>query len=169
MLGIYTGSAVGSLTKKADNDNSRGKASAIVISVTAGTKYWIEVDGRNGAWGAVTLEWWLAHNNKIVSTSWSNSEVTRLSSMGAALGGYAAQGVPKVSTYTISYILGFVSSTPTPVSPATHGSDYTFTDFWTPSEISVLNRVTHKFVLGNADAVTYCTKVVDYLLSLGGH
>ena len=59
LLGIYTGSAVGALTKKATNDDlsSSNRQSRIVIAVMSGTVYRFAVDGCNGASGAVTLRW----------------------------------------------------------------------------------------------------------------
>jgi hypothetical protein len=57
LLGVYTGSAVNALKVVASNDDvSRiDKTSKVIFSVTAGTKYWIAVDGYLGASGSVRL------------------------------------------------------------------------------------------------------------------
>ena len=99
LLGVYTGSAVNALTTQADNDDSCGQQSSVQFAVTAGTKYSIEVDGYSGDSGAVTLNWWLATNDRIVSVSWSTGEAARLATMGVSLGPIPAAQVQKVSTY----------------------------------------------------------------------
>jgi len=57
LLGVYTGSAVNAFRVVAANDDvSRAdKTSKVTFSVTAGTKYWIAVDGYLGASGSVKL------------------------------------------------------------------------------------------------------------------
>jgi hypothetical protein len=107
--------------------------------------------------------------NRIVSVSWSASEATRLGRMAPSLGVASAADVQKRCTYIISYILGFVSPSPTPVTLDPPGTAVTYTDTWTPDEFGVLDRVKAKFVLNDADAERFATKLVDYLLALGGH
>jgi len=57
LLGVYTGTSLGSLTLVADdeNDPSGGNTSYVTISATAGTTYQIAVDGLNGESGAISL------------------------------------------------------------------------------------------------------------------
>jgi alpha-tubulin suppressor-like RCC1 family protein len=55
LLGVYTGSSVGSLTVVASNDDSNGITSAATFTAVAGTEYWIAVDGKNGATGSATV------------------------------------------------------------------------------------------------------------------
>jgi subtilisin family serine protease len=56
LLGVYTGSAVNGLAPVASNDDSGGVVqSRVELPVTAGTTYWVAVDGYNGASGSVTL------------------------------------------------------------------------------------------------------------------
>jgi hypothetical protein len=56
LLGVYTGSAVGSLTLVAGNDDSGGLlTSAVSFTATAGVTYQIAVDGFGGSAGAVLL------------------------------------------------------------------------------------------------------------------
>lgn len=58
LLGVYTGTAVASLTTVAgDNDSGAGSASLVTFACTAGTTYQIAVDGFGGASGNVTLNW----------------------------------------------------------------------------------------------------------------
>jgi hypothetical protein len=63
LLGVYTGSSVGSLTTVASNDDANPPAgwSSVTFPASAGTTYQIAVDGYNGGGGAamgnVTLDW----------------------------------------------------------------------------------------------------------------
>lgn len=58
LLGVYTGSAVGSLTTIASDDDSGGNgASRVGFTASSGTTYRIAVDGFGGAMGSVTLTW----------------------------------------------------------------------------------------------------------------
>ncbi|TDO30007.1 Ig-like domain-containing protein [Kribbella sp. VKM Ac-2527] len=56
LLGVYTGSAVGSLTAVASNDDSCGTGSVARFAATAGTTYRIAVDGYAGATGTIQLK-----------------------------------------------------------------------------------------------------------------
>ncbi|MGH9875569.1 MAG: NF038122 family metalloprotease, partial [Pyrinomonadaceae bacterium] len=59
-LGVYTGTAVNQLLLIAQNDdivNGTNKASRVQFNITAGTTYRIAVDGWNGEYGNVTLNW----------------------------------------------------------------------------------------------------------------
>src|SRR5262249_30122891 len=56
LLGVYTGSAVNSLTAVASNDDfGSGTTSQVTFAATAGTTYYIAVDGKNGVTGNVSL------------------------------------------------------------------------------------------------------------------
>ena len=58
LLGVYTGSSVGSLTTIAsDNESGGNGASRVVFTASSGTTYRIAVDGFGGAMGSVTLNW----------------------------------------------------------------------------------------------------------------
>ncbi len=58
LLGVYTGSTVGTLSGVASNDDAPGvKTSQAAFSAVSGTTYQIAVDGHNGATGSVTLHW----------------------------------------------------------------------------------------------------------------
>ncbi len=59
LLAAYTGSAVGSLTELAANDDSGGQQSRIMFPVHEGTEYQIAVDGYLGASGSIVLHWFL--------------------------------------------------------------------------------------------------------------
>ncbi len=108
-------------------------------------------------------------SSRTVSVSWSAAEAARLKTMGNALGPIGPAQVQKKSTYIVSYILGFASSTPTPVTMPPPGSAVTYTDVWTSDELPVLDRVKQKYALSDANAERFATKLIDYLLALGGH
>ena len=57
ILAAYTGSAIGSLTTRASNDDAEGgvRTSSLTFAVTAGVPIQIAVDGYTGATGTVTL------------------------------------------------------------------------------------------------------------------
>ena len=58
LLAAYTGTAVGSLTTVASNDDANGTTqSSITFAATVATTYRIAVDGYAGAAGSVTLHW----------------------------------------------------------------------------------------------------------------
>lgn len=59
-LAVYTGAAVNQLTNIAANDdivNGTNTASRVQFNITAGTNYRIAVDGWNGEYGNITLNW----------------------------------------------------------------------------------------------------------------
>lgn len=56
-LQTFTGSAVGTLTNVATNDDSCGLQSLSAVTVTSGTTYRIQVDGFGNATGNFTLSW----------------------------------------------------------------------------------------------------------------
>ena len=59
-LAVYTGAALNQLVNIAANDdivNGQNKASRVQFNITAGTNYRIAVDGWNGEYGNITLNW----------------------------------------------------------------------------------------------------------------
>lgn len=59
-LAVYTGPVVGQLSNVAQNDDitaGTNKASRVQFNITAGTTYRIVVDGWNGEYGNITLNW----------------------------------------------------------------------------------------------------------------
>ncbi|HEX8284487.1 MAG TPA: NF038122 family metalloprotease [Pyrinomonadaceae bacterium] len=60
-LGVYTGNSVGTLTAcsgcQNDDAESATRSSRVTFDTTAGTVYYIDVDGWNGAYGSVKLNW----------------------------------------------------------------------------------------------------------------
>jgi hypothetical protein len=60
LLAVYTGSNLSSLTLVASNDDSRlgGTSSLVRFKAPAGTTYWIAVDGKDGAFGSLVLNWY---------------------------------------------------------------------------------------------------------------
>jgi hypothetical protein len=64
LLGVYTGTSVGGLAPKASSDNDGALSSSrLSLTVTAGTVYFIAVDGKGGASGVLKLNWSLAPAN----------------------------------------------------------------------------------------------------------
>lgn len=63
LLAVYTGTAVNALTAVAQNNNFNGSQSLVSLPATAGTVYYIAVDGWNAAEGAITLTWRIAPPN----------------------------------------------------------------------------------------------------------
>jgi hypothetical protein len=58
LLGVYTGSSVGSLTTVAASDDAGGRTtSSVRFDATAGTTYWVAVDGKRAATGNAWLNW----------------------------------------------------------------------------------------------------------------
>jgi hypothetical protein len=58
LLAVYTGTRVTNLVAVAsDNDSGTNKTSRLSFQATAGTNYWIAVDGVNGRCGFVRLNW----------------------------------------------------------------------------------------------------------------
>ena len=56
LLAVYTGASVDALTLVAADDQSGGyNTSALAFNATAGTTYWIAVDGYYGDWGSILL------------------------------------------------------------------------------------------------------------------
>jgi trypsin len=56
LLGVYTGSPVGSLIPVASSDDACGLRSSVTYTATVGTTYRIAVDGYDGATGAIDLD-----------------------------------------------------------------------------------------------------------------
>ena len=60
LLAVYTGSSVASLSTVAANDDVNfpaDRTSRVVLNVTAGSTYYIAVDGYDGATGSILLNW----------------------------------------------------------------------------------------------------------------
>ncbi len=110
-----------------------------------------------------------ASPNLTVTLRWSAAESSRLAQMGHSLGNIPAAQVQKKCVYVVGFILGLGPQSPTPVAAPPHGNAVTYTDVWTPSEFAVLHRVEAKYVLPAPDATRVATKIVDFLLALGGH
>ena len=73
LLGVYTGSAVSSLTTIASNDDidpvNGILQSRVTFSATGLMRYWIAIDGFNGATGDTTLNWNLVASASVASLS----------------------------------------------------------------------------------------------------
>ncbi len=83
LLGVYTGSSVGSLTVIAsDDDDGDGTQSLVNFSAVSGTTYRIAVDGYSAATGNITLNWSLTPNYTLSVNSSGTSSVSISSSTG---------------------------------------------------------------------------------------
>ncbi len=57
LLAVYTGSSVSNLTTVAANNDFNNQFSSVTFPVSAGTTYYIAVDGMDGASGVIALNW----------------------------------------------------------------------------------------------------------------
>ena len=73
LLGVYTGSALGSLTEAAANDDGCALGSKVTFNATKNTTYQILVDGFNGNQGTFTLEVIDKVPPKVTSTTPANN------------------------------------------------------------------------------------------------
>ena len=74
LLAAYTGSALGSLTQLAANDDANGgTTSSITFNVTAGTTYRFAADGWGGQAGAGTLNWTLTEQTPPANDAFANA------------------------------------------------------------------------------------------------
>ncbi|HEX8097998.1 MAG TPA: carboxypeptidase regulatory-like domain-containing protein, partial [Pyrinomonadaceae bacterium] len=77
LLGVYTGSSVGALTKVAANDDNgfkdnldgRTLTSSVSFNAVAGTTYYIAMDGSEGRTGDITLGWGPGASIKVTMNS----------------------------------------------------------------------------------------------------
>jgi hypothetical protein len=106
--------------------------------------------------------------NRAVVVHWNATESARINQMAPTLGVNPA-GVQKNAVYIVSFLLGFAPSAPEPTSLPLPGTAVTYTDTWTTSELSVLDRVVDKFATNDAGATRISVSIVDFLLALGGH
>ncbi len=104
---------------------------------------------------------------RVVTVTWSASENARLAQIGVDLNVPTAQ-VQKTSVYLLAFLVGFGSSTPTPVTLPPPNTGATYTDTWQPNEFSVIDGVKTKYVLDDIDATRFSVSIVDFLLSLSG-
>ena len=73
LLGVYTGSALGSLTEAAANDDGCALGSKVTFNATKNTTYRILVDGFTGQQGTFTLQVIDKAAPKVTSTSPANN------------------------------------------------------------------------------------------------
>jgi|GEM_PF-1374123 len=78
LLAVYTGTSVSTLNSVASNDDCAGcnLTSSVSFFVTAGTTYQIAVDGKSGASGNVTLNWFLSPTIQFSLSSYSAGEAS---------------------------------------------------------------------------------------------
>ncbi|RKQ87756.1 carboxypeptidase family protein [Solirubrobacter pauli] len=96
LLAVYRGSALGSLTEVARNDDSDrcgagATRSALTFAATAGTRYLIAVDGKAGAQGAFTLQFDQPANDNFADAETLTGRETSVSGDGSAAGAEAGE------------------------------------------------------------------------------
>ena len=90
LLGVYTGTSVGALTRVASDDDAGGNlTSKVSFTATAGTTYRIAIDGYGGAAGATKLTWSLA----ATSTGPANDAFAAAQALSAASGTWRGSSV----------------------------------------------------------------------------
>ncbi len=103
-----------------------------------------------------------------LAVSWTPAETTRIGQIAAFIGGTPA-AVQKTSVFTIAFLVGLGSPTPTPVTLPAAGVATIYTNSWTPPELTTLQTVKNKYVLNDVDAQRFSVGLMDFLLALGGH
>lgn len=86
LLGLYTGNAVDALTQIGANDDVNPgvvRTSILNVTVTAGTTYYIAVDGWESEWGSITLSLTLAPIQPDVAPTISNQPLSQTVTAGA--------------------------------------------------------------------------------------
>ncbi len=97
LLGIYTGSNVGALTRiTSDNDSGGNLASRATFNAVAGTTYRIAVDGVQGTSGNLALNWYPACQLRLRKLSASSMELT----VSGGSGNYQLQGSADMNSWT---------------------------------------------------------------------
>jgi hypothetical protein len=169
LLGVYTGSSVGSLSLVASNDDdpNGGVTSRVSFTATSGTTYRIAVDGFNGAAGNINLNWSLsgppAAPASQPATNISNSSFTANWTSSSGANGYRLD-VSTNSSFS-SFVSGYqnldvgnaLSRSVTGLSPATtfHYRVRAYNTAGTSSDSGTIQATTN-------------TGAVNYALALNG-
>lgn len=108
LLAVYTGTSVEALTQVAanDNDGSTGNTSGVTFTAQQGTTYMIAVDGYNGAFGSIDLDWSL--------TPQADLAVTMTQDPAAPVAGSNLTYTATVTNYGPSAATGLVLTDPLP-------------------------------------------------------
>ena len=95
LLGAYTGSAVGSLTQIASNDDidpatnnsspTRNRRSLVTIPVTASTTYYFAVDGWQAEWGSVVLTLTFTPTDPLAAPAFTAHPLSQTVNVGASV------------------------------------------------------------------------------------
>ena len=103
-LGVYTGTRVSALTRRAENDDASGigRQSRVTLNVTAGMTYRLRVAGNQGATGSIVLNWNLgtASANDLFSNAITISGRSG-STMGSNFGATVETGEPGIGTHSV--------------------------------------------------------------------
>jgi hypothetical protein len=157
LLGVYTGSSVGSLTLVAsDDDGGDGTQSLVTFNAVSGTTYRIAVDGYSGATGNIILNWSLVSTYTLSVNSSGALSV----SIGSSTGHEGTTNYTKTITSGTSVNLQ---------APQYVGSGASRTRFngWTGSETSSSQSVT--FTMDGNKTVTADYIADSETFTISGH
>jgi hypothetical protein len=174
LLAAYTGSAVGSLTQLAGNDDVDPgvvRTSTITFNVTSGTTYYFAVDGWEGEWGSISL----TVNFTPTQTNTAPAITSQPQNQTVTAGGTATFSVTATGTPTPTYqwfkggtaINGATSPTLT-ISNAQAGDAGSYTVTVTNSAGSVTSNPATLTVNPANTAPTITTQPQNQTVSVGG-
>ena len=156
LLGVYTGSSVSGLTTVASNDDIQAsvgnRTSAVTFNASAGTTYYIAVDGYSGASGSYTLTWLYPVVNETAILSLS---ITNLSNF--LMDSDALSGDPAYNRESLLMSNTVVS---TNLSSALHVTTYVISY----RLFNTNNQVHPLFDVGGATNVNYTCNVTNSVL-----
>ncbi|HYU66674.1 MAG TPA: Ig-like domain-containing protein, partial [Jatrophihabitantaceae bacterium] len=166
LLGVYTGASVGALTQVAANDNAP-YGSQVSFTATAGTLYWIAVDGKSGATGTFSIQTQLV-DSAVPNDDFENAQVLSGSSgsvTGTLAGATTEPGEPNVNVASIWY--RFTAPQDGALTLDLAGSAYNMPlQVYSGSSVGTLTRVpidqsTYQRTVGLTAGVTYSIQVSD--------
>ena len=110
-LAVYVGSSVSQLSNLAQNDDIDGtnRASRVQFNVAAGTTYCIVIDGWNGEFGSITLNW---SSTGVVPTPTPTPTPSPLADL--AIESFEVTPNPVMRTQTITFNASIHNAGPTP-------------------------------------------------------
>jgi YVTN family beta-propeller protein len=162
-MGIYTGSAVSTLTEAASNDDSAAfdLTSRSVFAAVSGTEYFIAIDGKNGETGFMNLIWRPAARTYRFYAQNGNGNISpRIPTITATQSGTGTQ------YFAISISEG-VFELDLPVDNATYEISITGPDTWSPNMFTIDNagRPGHDVPLNSSYDLVIVARTVSATVS----